>query len=78
MRFPITIKASRKCQRCGLRYPQADNECPHCHGLTDDQLLKIRLRHKSTLAGNENLGRLLFSVAGLLLVLMVIFYLNRG
>jgi len=59
-----------------MRYPEKEAVCPHCDGLTDEQVRKFRLRHGNSLAGNANLGRLLLYVAGLLVVGMVIFFLN--
>ena len=76
MQLPIKIKFSRKCHRCGLRYPEKEAVCPHCDGLTDEQVRRVRLRHMNSLAGNENLGRLLMYIAGLALVVMVIYMLN--
>jgi len=61
-----------------LRYPREDTDCPHCTGLTDTQVLKIKARHRKELAGNDNLGRLLLYIAGLIVVAMVIFMLNRS
>lgn len=51
--------------------------CPHCNGLTDEQVRKFRVRHYNHLAGNANLGRLLLYVAGLFIVGIVILFLNR-
>lgn len=76
MRFPIRVQLTRRCQRCGLRYPREQMNCPHCRGLTDEQVLKIRARHRRELMGNDQLGRLLFYIAGLLVVLLVIFSLS--
>jgi len=59
-----------------MRYPEKEPVCPHCDGLTDQQLRRIRLRHNNQLAGNANLGRLFLYIAGLFVVGMVIFYLN--
>jgi threonine synthase len=78
MQVPIRIRFSRKCKRCGLRYPEKEPVCPHCDGLTDQQVRKFKLRHNNELAGNANLGRLLLYVAGLLVVGMVIFMLNKS
>ena len=78
MRFPVKIRFGRKCPRCGLRYPVEDASCPHCTGLIDSQVLKIKARHRQQLAGNENLGRLLLYIAGLIVVALVIFSLNRN
>lgn len=76
MQFPVKIRFSSKCKRCGLRYPEKEPVCPHCHGLTDQQVRRIRLRHSNTLAGNTNIGRLLLYIAGLIIVGMVIFSLS--
>ncbi len=76
MRVPIRIRFTRKCKRCGMRYPENEPVCPHCDGLTDDQVRRIRLRHASYLAGNANLGRLFLYLAGLIIVVMVILLLN--
>ena len=77
MYFPIRIKFTRKCKRCGLRYAEQEPVCPHCNGLSDEQVRRIKLRHNNMLAGNENLGRLLMYIAGLIIVGMVIFMLNK-
>jgi hypothetical protein len=60
-----------------MRYPEKEPVCPHCDGLTDQQVRKFRLRHNNHLAGNENTGRLLLYIAGLLVVGMVILLLNQ-
>ena len=77
MRVPLKIRFTRKCDRCGLRYPEKDRACPHCSGLTDEQVRKVRLRHNNQLAAHSNLGRLLLYIAGLLIVGMVIFALHN-
>lgn len=76
MQVPVSIKFTRKCQRCGLRYPRNDTVCPHCAGLTDQQVSDIKARHEREHAGNANLGRLLLYIAGLIFVGMLIFMLN--
>ena len=78
MRDPTMILLNRRCQRCGMRYPRSKTNCPHCQGLTDEQVLRIRARHRGELAEREQLGRLLFYVVGLLIVLMVIYALNKN
>ena len=61
-----------------MRYPGNEPVCPHCDGLDDGQLRKIRLRHKKEFAENANTGRLMFYIAGLVVVVMVIYFLKRG
>jgi hypothetical protein len=68
---PIKIRFTRRCQRCGLRYPKADAACPHCTGLTEREVQELKDRHEDERAGNANLGRLLLYIAGLLLVAML-------
>lgn len=77
MRVPLRIRLTKKCRRCGLRYPEKETVCPHCDGLSDDQVRRIRLRHQHQLADNSNIGRLLLYVAGLILVVIVILSLNN-
>lgn len=77
MRVPVRVNFSKKCKRCGLRYPERELVCPHCDGLTDEQVRRVRLRHNQALAGNAGLGRLLLYIAGLIIVVMVIFALNN-
>jgi len=60
-----------------MRYPEKDAVCPHCEGLTDDQVRRLKIRHNKHLAGSSNLGRLLMYIAGLLLVIMVMYMLRR-
>ena len=76
MQVPIRIKFTRKCHRCGLRYPKNDTVCPHCSGLTDQQVAEVKARREREHAGNANLGRLFLYIAGLLVVGMLIFLLN--
>ena len=38
MRVPLRVKFTKKCSRCGLRYPEKESVCPHCDGLTDEQV----------------------------------------
>ena len=77
MQVPIRIKLTNKCQRCGLSYPGSETVCPHCSGLTDQQVLDVKARHKREREGNADLGRLFLYIAGLLVVGMLIFLLNR-
>ena len=77
MRVPIRISFSQKCKRCGLRYPEKASVCPHCEGLTDDQVRRIRLRHQNSLAGHSSTGRLFMYIAGLIIVVLVIYMLNN-
>ena len=60
-----------------MRYPEKETVCPHCNGLTDEQVRKIRLRRLNSQFEGANLGRLLLYIAGLLVVGMVIFLLNN-
>ena len=77
MQLPIRIRFTSQCKRCGMRYPEKEAACPHCEGLTDEQVRKFRLRHMNQLSANTKLGRLLLYIAGLFLVGMVIFVLNK-
>jgi hypothetical protein len=77
MRVPIKLRFTKKCPRCGLRYPEKEPVCPHCDGLSDEQVRRVRLRHRDALAGNGGLGRLLLYIAGLIIVVLVIYALRN-
>lgn len=72
MRVPIQIKFTRKCPRCGLRYPRKAPQCTHCSNLSDQQVKVLQQRYASYRAGDASLGRFFFYLAAVLIVIMVI------
>ena len=72
MQVPIRIRFSKKCDRCGLRYPEKETSCTHCAGLSDKEVEELRTRHEDEHAGNANLGRLFFYIAALIVVGLLI------
>jgi uncharacterized membrane protein YvbJ len=70
------FRLTKKCTRCGLHYPKEDSECPHCTGLTDKQLWDIKKRHKDEMAWNKSLGQIFIYIAGLMLVILIIYFLG--
>jgi len=76
MQVPIKIKFTKKCQRCGLRYPKKEAVCSHCDGLSNQEVQDLKARYENERAGNANLGRLFLYIAALLLVGMLIVALN--
>ena len=77
MQVPIRISLTRKCKRCGLRYPQKESVCMHCTGLSDQEVEELKTRYKNEQKGNANLGRLLLYIAALILIGMIIFFLDE-
>ena len=76
MQVPIRISLTKKCKRCGLRYPQKESICVHCTGLSEQKAHKLKERYKNEQQGNANLGRLFLYIAMLILVGMLIFSLE--
>ena len=72
MQVPIRIKFTKKCKRCGLRYPAKEDSCSHCTGLTDKEVEELKDQYQNERAGNANLGVLFLFVAALIAVAMVI------
>ena len=66
-----------KCKRCGMRYPAVEGACPHCAGLSDEQLRSIRVKHGHKGGHDTDTGRLLIYIAGLAVVILVIYSLNQ-
>ena len=76
MQVPIKIKFTRKCKRCGLRYPRGEQACSHCTGLSEGEVQALKEKYENEHAGNANLGRLFLYIAGLMVVGMLIVLLN--
>ena len=57
--LPLRLQRSRRCQRCGLRYPRKAAQCPHCADLEEQGLAALRERVAEEHAGAAELGRFL-------------------
>ena len=66
MYLPIRIKRTRKCRRCGLRFPAKEPQCVHCAELSDREVEGLKVRYKRGHVGNANLGRLFLYIAALI------------
>ncbi|MGV6825771.1 MAG: hypothetical protein ACWA5Q_02230 [bacterium] len=72
----MRIKKTQKCQRCGLRYPAADEQCPRCYGLSDAQLVVLKQKIAQQADAHSNLGKwLLLSAVGLISILFLVIFL---
>ncbi len=65
---PSRVRFSNKCKRCGLRYPKAELECPHCKGLNDVQVADLIQRIKAERKAGANLGKLFLYITLLLVI----------
>lgn len=54
-----------------MQYPWRLNQCPHCTGLTDDELVLFKQRREQELNEIAGLGRIFLGLAALLLILVV-------
>jgi hypothetical protein len=71
----VKRKPTRRCGRCGLRYPKDKRNCTHCTHLKTDQELSdfksyIVARRKNT----AKLGRQFLLVAVLLSLIMLVIF----
>lgn len=72
MHFPIRVRFSNKCKRCGLRYPIKANACVHCSHLSDSEMEEMLLDKKNAHENTANIGKLFFYIAILIFIGMVI------
>jgi hypothetical protein len=72
VQVPIKIKLTKKCKRCGLRYPAKEESCTHCTGLSDTEVEDLKARYQNERAGNANLGWLFLFVAACAVAAMLI------
>ena len=68
-------KPSQECTRCGLRYTIDNKNCPHCHNLSDSQLLELKEKISNEHEANKGLGKVFFIIAIAVIALMILFYL---
>ncbi len=41
---------SKKCERCGLRYPEDEETCSHCRNMSDGEVVKLKDEHQKQLS----------------------------
>ena len=65
---PPPIRFSKKCKRCGLRYPRKDKQCLHCADLTDTEIKEMLLQKKQEHKTSANIGRLFLFITILIVI----------
>lgn len=65
------IRKTRKCSRCGLKYPAKDEFCKHCKDLNEVQIKALQKQHQQSLKSNRKLGVLFGFITIAILLLMV-------
>ena len=68
MLVPVPIRFSRKCKRCGLRYPSKENECVHCYDLDDNEVKVLLLQKKKEHKTSANIGKLFLYITFLIVI----------
>lgn len=72
MFIPPLIRPSRKCPRCGLRYPARKKNCSHCTGLNDRELERLYERREREHQAHQGLSMQMLILAAVLLVIMLV------
>lgn len=70
--LPLWMRRTKRCKRCGLRYPIDATRCTYCSGLPDGEIEALKQRVSEAHAGNARLGRWLLIAAILLTLLLLI------
>lgn len=68
MLAPPPIRFSKKCNRCGLRYPKKANECVHCNGLSDAEMDEMLLKKSEAHKNTRNIGKLFLYLTALIVI----------
>lgn len=77
MQLPVNIRRTRQCPRCGLDYLISEPACPHCTGLSEREVERLKQQYEAEGPGERNLGWLFIYVAVLIAVGILIFGLSR-
>ncbi|MCP3923536.1 MAG: hypothetical protein GY714_13235 [Desulfobacterales bacterium] len=51
-----SVGKTKKCLRCGLRYPANELLCVHCDDLADKEVEELKKSHEKELQASQNLG----------------------
>lgn len=70
--LPVSIRRSRRCERCGLRFPRKEAQCPHCADLSDPEVLDLKEGMQEEQQGHANLGKLFYFIAALVAAALVV------
>lgn len=62
-------KPLKLCERCGLKFAESNNKCPHCSHISDRELSKL-LAHRAGF--RLGLGKVMWLGAVLLFVVMIL------
>ena len=52
LRRDLNAKKPNRCDRFGLYYSDAHKECPHCEGLSNEEVAALQNRQQKTQFGN--------------------------
>lgn len=63
---------TKKCENCGLSYPEKEDHCPYCHGLSSKELTKLKVKIGRQEVGRRRLGGFFFMAAVFLILVVVI------
>ncbi|QBY03866.1 hypothetical protein E2K93_05480 [Thalassotalea sp. HSM 43] len=72
IRVPIKMRPSQRCQRCGLSFPKKQENCHHCHGLSDREVEQMLLDYEQKHKANSELGKLFIYISVLIGIAMLL------
>jgi len=72
MYAPPPIRFSKKCKRCGLRYPRTEKRCVHCTGLSDTEVEALLIEKKKEHKTSAVIGRLFLYITVLIVILIAL------
>ncbi|PUB72588.1 MAG: hypothetical protein DBP02_21705 [gamma proteobacterium symbiont of Ctena orbiculata] len=65
-------KPTKKCKLCGLRYTVDKEECPHCSGLSDSEVKRLKSRFTLEQIANSRLGIKMLLAAIVLFMFLIL------
>jgi len=70
--FPVLVKRVKKCNRCGLKYPNENTSCNHCEYLNKNEVAILKAKFKQQQKKNAKLGKLFLLAMVVLFIFMTI------
>lgn len=71
-RAALKQKPTKRCDRCGLRYPKDEDKCTHCKDVSDSELAAFKEEIEAQRESGARLGFIFLVIALALGVLLLL------
>ncbi|MCH8492730.1 MAG: hypothetical protein LAT53_05795 [Idiomarina sp.] len=63
-----------QCNRCELRYPKKESECPHCKDLSDSEVKTLKLETEREADAHSDVGKVMLGAAIIMMLVVALLF----